>query len=112
MTTPKRVPNRHRVDRSQWEKWNAEQRALFNGTFEDIGRVGPGLFLHPVTHQRKLSAEEFETIRWNAAWTAAHVLVGLFTREVVTIHEGRVIAVDTVGEGEGSWPLLAGQVVA
>ncbi len=95
------VKNTHGVDDQQWRTWNTEQRELFNGVYEDIINVGPALFLHPVTIQRKLSDEEFGTIAHNAAWTAAFILSGRATGEMTTIHEGRVIAVDAVPDRFG-----------
>ena len=88
------VRNTHKVDRRQWRKWNQQQRALFNGVYEDIKRIGPDLFLHVVTAQRKISDEEFEVLAWNAAWTAAHVLKGQFTDVIHTLYNGEVIATD------------------
>lgn len=93
MTT---VPNTHKVASKTWRKWNAQQRALFNGVYEDIQNVGAKLFVHPVTAQRDLTDEEFDTIAWNAAWTAAHILNGEFTTEVVTLHQGKVIASEAI----------------
>lgn len=88
--------NDHNVDSPQWEKWTDEQRAHFNGVYEDIIRVNSRLFLHPITIQRKLSDEEFMTIAWNAAWTAACVLAGERTDEVVTVLDDNIISVDRV----------------
>lgn len=90
------VRNTHKVDRNQWRKWDEKTRALFNGVYEDIKRVGPQLFLHTVTAQRKLSDEEFDVLAWNAAWTAAHVLNGEFTEEIRTLYQGEVIAIDRI----------------
>jgi len=90
------VDNSHKIPKKQWRRWSEDQRALFNGVYEDILAVGSDAWLHPVTVQRKLSADEFNTIAWNAAWTAAHLLKGERTGEVQTIHEGEVIAVKKV----------------
>lgn len=95
------VKNTHDVDDLQWRNWDTEQRELFNGLYEDIINVGPALFLHPITIQRKLSDEEFQTIAHNAAWTAALILRGNVTGEMVTMHEGKVIAVDEVPDRFG-----------
>lgn len=88
--------NKFGVDPSCWKKWDEKQRKLFNGTYDDIVRVGSALFLHPVTVQRELSDDEFQTIAWNAAWTAARMLRGERVDEVHTMHEGRVISIDDV----------------
>jgi hypothetical protein len=90
------VENKFKVPQKTWREWGAEQRKLFNGTYDDILSVGTALFLHPVTVQRKLSDDEFRTIAWNAAWTAAMMLRGMATTYVETVHEGRTIAVDVV----------------
>jgi len=91
-----KVENEHGVDGNMWRKWNAQQRALFNGTYEDIMNVGVDLFVHPVTVQRKLSQEEFQVIAWNAAFTAAGILKKEFTSEITTYYGDQVIAVDEV----------------
>lgn len=88
------VRNTHKVSRKQWRKWDQQQKALFNGVYEDIKRVGPDLFLHTVTAQRHISDEEFDVLAWNAAWTAAHVLNGEITTEMHTLYKGEVIAID------------------
>lgn len=87
--------NIHNVQAKAWQKWNEQQRALFNGTYEDIQNVGCEMFVHPTTIQRKLTKDEFDTIAWNAAWTAAHVLVKQLTGEVITLlseDDQRIIA--------------------
>lgn len=96
------VENTHQVDAKQWQEWTEEQRNLYNGVYEDIINVGSDLFLHPITIQRKLCDEEFGTIAHNAAWTAAHTLEGMATGEMVSLHEGRVIAVDAVPDRFGN----------
>jgi hypothetical protein len=87
------VENTHKVDAGQWRKWDKKQRKLFNGVYEDILNVGPDLFLNPITVQRKLSEKEFQVIAWNAAWTAAYILQGDFTTEVITLLKDKVIAI-------------------
>lgn len=91
------VCNSHKVNAKQWRKWNAKQRTLFNGVYEDIKKIGSDLFLHPTTVQRKISPKEFDTLAWNAAWTAASIAEGQTTEEVHTINDdGEVIAVNKV----------------
>ena len=65
------VENKHKVAKKVWRKWSPHAQAVFNGTYEDILRVGQTCFLHPDTIARKLNPEEFTTVAWNAAWTAA-----------------------------------------
>lgn len=86
------VRNKFKVPNKQWRRWNAAQRALFNGVYQDITNIGPALFLHPVTVQRALDNDEFMTI----AWIAADMLKGKFTTEIVILYENRVIAVDPI----------------
>lgn len=95
------VKNTHRADAKQWQEWTEKQRTLYNGVYEDIMNVGSALFLHPITIQRKLSDEEFGTIAHNAAWTAALILSGRATGEMITLHKGRVISVDEVPDRFG-----------
>jgi ClpP class serine protease len=90
------VKNTNKVSQKQWQKWNAQQQALFNGVYKDIMQIGFDLFLHPVTVQRKLSDKEFRTIAWNAAFTAATMLKNSFTDEIHTLYKGEVIAVDRI----------------
>lgn len=52
----------------QWRKWNEKQRSAFNAMFAEIRTLGPDSFLHPTTVGRQISASEFRTIAWNAAW--------------------------------------------
>ena len=68
------MENRHSVDTARWEKWTEARRALFNHVYEDITHIGRALFLHPLTVSRNLTDDEFNTIAWNAAWTAADQL--------------------------------------
>ena len=90
------MKNPHKVPAKQWQKWNKKQRKMFNGVYEDIMNVGTALFVHPITMQRKLSDDEFRTIAWNAAWTAADVLKDKRTSHMVTQHKGETIAVDPI----------------
>ena len=68
------VANIYNVDESQWAKWSAAARMHFNHVYADVLDVGVNLFVHPETVKRQLGAEEFATIAWNAAWTAASQL--------------------------------------
>lgn len=98
------VQNTYKVPVKQWRKWDAEQRGLFNSIYEEIKNLGPDLFLHPVTLQRKhplstrkgLTNSEFNTIAWNAAWTAADALRKQFCSEVVTLYRGQPVATDVI----------------
>lgn len=83
---PSKETNRHRVDKKVWAKWPEHSRAVFNSLYEDIMQIGPDLFLHPKTVSRSISADEFKTIAWNAAWLAAdHVKEPGHTTNVETV---------------------------
>lgn len=90
------MKNQYKVPAKTWRQWSKKQRKMFNGVYEDITNVGVDLFVHPITIQRKLSDEEFRTIAWNAAWTAAMILKNMFTGEIAILYKGRVIAVEPV----------------
>lgn len=59
--------NRYKVPEKQWRKWGELSRAVFNGVFEQMadGRM----YVHP--RYPAPAAEQWHTIRWNAAWIAA-----------------------------------------
>lgn len=67
----KDVPNPHSIPKKQIKKWGPTGLALFNFVFEDIMSMGR-VFLPP--SMGKIGPEEFKTIAWNAAWTAAHFI--------------------------------------
>lgn len=90
------IENTHRVPVKTWRKWNSQEQALFNSVFEQMQGLGPELGAHPITVQRKLSAEEWKTISWNAACSAVWALRDELKTEVVTLHRGKVISVDPV----------------
>lgn len=83
--------NEHKVPQKQWRKWGDLARAVFNGTFADILRIGQTCFLHPDTIRRGLSPEEFSAIAWNAAWIAAEQTQnpGDITEQVITVDDPR-----------------------
>jgi hypothetical protein len=92
------IPNPYKVGRSQWSKWDNDQKTLFNYVYGDIIKIGPCFFLHPITTQRNVSAEEFSTIAWNAAWTAARMLRDPSpTTEIHTLDDaGNMVSVDQI----------------
>ena len=88
--------NEHKVPKKQWKKWGkyhvhgeSHAQAVFNGTYEDILRIGQTCFLHPDTIRRGLSPAEFSAIAWNAAWIAAEQTQnpGDITEQVITVDD-------------------------
>ena len=64
------TPNTHKVPLSAWKKWLEPSKALFNALYASM--EAQRLLTHP--KQPLLPDEYWETIRWNAAWLAAHDL--------------------------------------
>lgn len=59
--------NAYSVQAKQWKKWSNTQRHLFNDVYFVMGEQK--IFLHPKDKIRP--DEHWNTIRWNAAFTAA-----------------------------------------
>lgn len=60
--------NEHKVAKEQWDCWAIGSQAVFNSVYQQMTRT-PRVFLHPATGP--LPYSEWNTIAWNAAWTAA-----------------------------------------
>jgi len=60
--------NRYKVPKSQWKRWSKFQRRVFNGVHSQMLHQ-QHLFTHPKTDE--IPRDEWKTIAWNAAWTAA-----------------------------------------
>lgn len=67
----KNIKNVHGAHPQAWKKWSRKARRMFNGTYENLLRIGQVGFLHPRTIERRLTQGEFDTIAWNAAFEAA-----------------------------------------
>lgn len=66
-----RVYNTYRVPRRQWKKWSLVAHHVFNKTYEDMKRGGPAVWCPKCSVT--LTEQDWDTIAWNAAFTAAHV---------------------------------------
>lgn len=61
------IPNWQHVPKSQWKKWNDNQRRAFNYVYDSM--ADQRLFIHPKA--TPALDEHWNTTRWNAAWMAA-----------------------------------------
>jgi hypothetical protein len=68
-----RAMNTYKVPKKQWKKWNDAARAVFNETYYTILH-NPDVMTHP--KQKKIPAEHWNTLAWNAAWVAADAAKG------------------------------------
>lgn len=66
------IPNKNRVPKESWAKWDESAQAIFNEVFR-VTQMYYDVFLHPKTG--KISKEEHKTIAWNAAWIAADAVM-------------------------------------
>jgi len=60
--------NEFNVPADSWNGWDKSQRSRFNEVYSAM-RLSPSLFTHP--DAITISAEQWTTIAWNAAWVAA-----------------------------------------
>lgn len=60
--------NLYKVPMRQWRKWDAGSRKVFNEVYSSMNR-SQGIFTHP--KQEQMPRQQWKTICWNAAWTAA-----------------------------------------
>ena len=65
------IENMYEVPKIQWAKWSNPARAMFNLLYNKM-RLNQELFKHPQTSS--IPVPQWETIAWNAAWTAADML--------------------------------------
>lgn len=72
--------NLYHVPAKQWRKWSARARGVFNLMYSTI-RSNQLLFIHPKAPRH--SREQWQTVAWNAAWTAAGAADGELPDEVV-----------------------------
>ena len=59
--------NDYNVPDKQWRKWSPKQRQMFNMIWSAM-TDDPKVFQHPASD---IPYEQWKTIAWNAAWTAA-----------------------------------------
>jgi hypothetical protein len=64
--------NTFKVPLKQWRKWTPAARKVFNETYDTMLN-NQGLFQHPKT--AAVPQVQWKTTAWNAAWTAADVVV-------------------------------------
>lgn len=65
------VKNKHNVPQAQWGKWSNRARATFNEMHYSMRPSMQFAFTHPSAQPR--TREQWDTTRWNAAWTAAQI---------------------------------------
>lgn len=63
------VSNRHKVPANQWKRWSNTARRVFNRLYDEMRPSYQRIFTHP--KMLLLPREQWQTIRWNAAWMAA-----------------------------------------
>lgn len=66
--------NTHKVPKKQWMRWNEDERIVFNDLYDQM-LVNQSVFTHPRT--AVMPPDEWKTICWNAAWTAADAMKSL-----------------------------------
>lgn len=59
--------NRFKVPLKQWRKWSALARSVFNNVFTSM--TDQSVITNP--SGPKMTAAQWRTVRWNAAWLAA-----------------------------------------
>ena len=62
------MKNEFKVPLSQWRKWSATAKAVFNRVY-DFAISNPTLMMHPKAEP--LKPFHWKTVAWNAAWIAA-----------------------------------------
>ena len=67
-TATSEVLNLYHVGKSQWKKWNDDERRRFNYMYDYVVN-NQHLFKHPLDGLS--SAEYWKTTAWNVAWIAA-----------------------------------------
>jgi hypothetical protein len=65
--------NLYHVPNRQWMKWSPQARGVFNLMYSTV-RSNQGLFIHPKA--TKHTREQWGTVAWNVAWTAASAANG------------------------------------
>lgn len=69
--------NTHDVPKKVWTKWSAHAQHVFNLIYPNM-RDTQDIFLHPKAV--KMESEHWQTVAWNAAWTAADAVDGFVTK--------------------------------
>lgn len=63
----------YHVPGKKWAEWTPHARGVFNLVYSTI-RANQSLFIHPKATPH--SREQWNTVAWNAAWTAANAADG------------------------------------
>jgi len=69
------IPNSNKVPRKQWLRWSEAARYVFNETYQTLVQ-SQKLFSHPKA--KKMEDAHWDTVAWNAAWTAADATETVF----------------------------------
>jgi hypothetical protein len=63
------VTNKFKVPVKQWAKWSNHARKVFNRVYHSMRPTMQFAFIHPKTPV--IPRDQWDTVRWNAAWEAA-----------------------------------------
>ncbi len=69
------VHNRFKVPLKQWNKWTNHAKNVFNKLYHEMRPSNQWAFSHP--KMLPMPKEYWDVLRWNAAFTAAHIATGL-----------------------------------
>lgn len=76
------VTNKHKVPKKQWDKWSNHARKVFNQMYYTLRPSMQFVFMHP--DAAPLTKEQWQTVRWNAAWEAACAVDGTSHAALIT----------------------------
>jgi hypothetical protein len=68
----RKVSNKHKVPRKQWDKWSNDARRMFNAMFHAMRPSMQFVYVHP--DATPATRAHWNTTRWNAAWFAADII--------------------------------------
>ena len=77
MTNPnlgRKVGNKHKVPKKQWNKWTNHACRVFNDVYQSFRHSMQPVLVHPGA--TIMPREHWGTLRWNAAWLAAEAAHG------------------------------------
>ena len=69
-------PNEFGVPAREWDYWVPQARELFNEVYKQMSSVA--YFVNDQAAENKQFVIEWETMRWNCAWTAAATMMEIF----------------------------------
>lgn len=79
------VINKYGVAKKQWSKWSNAAKRMFNCMYHELRPRMQWVYTHPDTPP--LSKAQWETTRWNVAWTAANAVNRTPFTHIVTVDE-------------------------